>query len=354
MESERDYINFMPTSIIQRGLELFVEASELAGADGSSVTSWTDLSGNGRHLTGSSNYPVIKTNAINSKKSVVWNGSKNPLGVTSAFTIRCGFMVVKIGATFTDFAGLLTGKTLNPILVGLTGTSGWYDFGYRWYEYRLNDRIANGTNVWTNGQFTRYLSAPAPVGNFGIIFFKIWNNMDVSDIQIGKDRDLLNRFLNAEVSLGALYSRDLDHTEIRTITESIAYSYQLPIADKFPAHGSKGDPHTIGKQIISDGQFDPNVRIKSNLRNSFEGKFSIRSMEERNKVLAFFDAKYPDKNFLYTNCNIVPPEETVVRFPPQNFQIGENLNQTEYAASFTETSGNPDYYVPSVAPTINY
>ena len=97
----------MPTNIYQRGLQLFTEADELAGADGSPVLSFTDLSGKNRHLTGVSVLPEIKADAVGGKKSVLFDGTRNPLVFNGAFKIQCGFLVMKTNGDFGDpFAGI--------------------------------------------------------------------------------------------------------------------------------------------------------------------------------------------------------------------------------------------------------
>ncbi len=352
------------TAILTKGLTFFFEADSIGGADGSNVVEWNNQVPGGPALAANAPYPTLKTNALTGKnsngdsvarKSVVWNGSANPLKTTTALNVRHGFIVAKITSSpaFGNFAGLLTAPTDNLVLVGNENTGNFYDFRNKWFEYRLNGRGSSRQRVWVNGGYTETLSAPASIGSYGLIYFKFWDNLQMNGVQIGQDRNLANRLLSGEVALAALYEKDLLEPEVRANMRSIAFSYQIPLAESFPFTGSKGDTRTPEKKIISDGQDEPNTRVRRGLRNSIEGNFSLRSMDELKQVEAFYNANYPDKTFLFRDLNVVPARDYLVRFRvPSSPNFGENANLSSYSLNFEESRTEPAYSIPADAATI--
>lgn len=79
--------SFNPSSIA--GLRLWLDASNLALADGASVSAWPDLSGSGITVSQgtAANQPTFRAaNAVNGKKSVQFDGSNDYLITTLADT----------------------------------------------------------------------------------------------------------------------------------------------------------------------------------------------------------------------------------------------------------------------------
>ena len=344
----------MATQIFTNGLKLFVEANELAASGGSSVSEFTDLSGNGRHLTASSSQPTIKASGINGKKSILFSGSNNPLVNTGAVTINCGFILCKADFEFSDYDGIISAVTGAGILAGIPGTTTFYDFRYQKFEYRLNDRIYSPVKGWQGGELTNVHMPPAPVAEWGIIFFRFNQPVTLNGVQIGKDRDFSGRLFSGEIALVALYDRyNFCDGDIRANTRSIAYSYQLPVVERFPNLGSRGDTVRIGKRIVTDGQDEPITRIKRGTRKAFSVNFSNLSVTENNRVQAFYDNFYPQKRFVWRDSNIVPPVDTVVRYAvPNEIEISENLQQSTGSTEFAESVLAPEYSVPITQPLI--
>lgn len=294
----------MSTPIYLNGLQGFYEANELSGADTSPVSSFTDLSGNSRHLVAASSQPLIKTNAVNSKKSIIWDGTKNPLVHTGTFRINSGFLLVKVDGDFTGtYQGILSTPADWGILTGIGGSNLFYDFLYNFYEFRLNDRIYPQA------------AAPAPISTFGIIYFRFWQRLLIDGIQLGQDRGFTARKFDGEISLLALYDRDWCESEIRKMFQSIAYSYQLGIENVFPYRGSKSDTGSIGKIVLSDNQPEPVLRVKRGDRKSYDLSFTFRSWMEFRAARAFWELYHPEKTFLYHDYQLIPPESTIFRLP---------------------------------------
>lgn len=324
-----------------------MEAEEHGGANGDLISSVADLSPYGRNLTASSSKPTVKTGAINSKRSFLWDGTKNPLVYTGNFTIRCGWMVVKQDGNFAgSYAGILSSPTVYGILTGIGGSSLFYDFQYDYYEYRLNDRIYSAS-VDKFGNKT--LTAPAPVSSFGIIYFKFWQNLEVEGIQLGQDRNFTDRKFDGEAALLALYNRDFCEEDVRKNTFSISNSYQIAIYESFPYQGSKVDARSADKRIISDGQDEPVTRVKRGLRTSFDIAAESRDEIERHAARAFFDEYKPAKRFFFRDYENIPPIDTIVRIPENSaFEWnGAGVFKNSYRFRVTESNNLPDTFIPS-------
>lgn len=345
----------MPTSIFQNNLEIFLEADSLSGGDGTPLATWDGLDQNNRDFDGIAPLPTIKTNAVNGKKSVNWDGTKNPLVFNGGVTVRCGFMVAKTVSAPSVYGGLLTSPVNYTILVTDQGTDNFFDVGYDWYEYRLNDRIFSPVRSWANGDYVKVLTAPAPAGAWGIIYFKFWNSLPVLGLQIGQQTNFTARKLNAEVALLAIYSEDLCEEKIRKMFQSLAYSYQIGIADVFPFPGSRGDVRGFEREVLTDSQKEPNLRVRDAAeRQDFDAQFALRNITELNKVRAFRNSFYPAGSFLVRDYNCLPPEDTLARFAiPSRLELAENLNLSNYQIRFTESSGTLNYTIPAAAPDIS-
>jgi hypothetical protein len=333
----------MATSIYQKGLQLFIEAEEHGGANGSVISTVEDLSAGGRDLVCSADKPTVKTGAINSKRSFEWDGTQNPLVYNGAFTIRCGFLLVKVDGNFTgDYQGILSSPLNFGILVGIGGSDIFYDFLYDYYEFRLNDHIYPKSD------------APAPIDAWGLIYFKFWQNLTVEGIQLGQDRDFTDRKFDGEVALMALYDRDFCEEDVRKMTHSIANSYQLALPDVFPYQGSKEDGVTTSKRVLTDGQDEPVTRVKRGARKLFDLNFSQRRQDELFAAERFWNDRFPQNRFIYRDYETIPPRDTVCRFPENSeFQRrgGNTIFALNYGFQVFESVLEPAASVPS-APSI--
>jgi hypothetical protein len=331
----------MATDIFDTGLQLFVEANETPGAGGSIVSTLTDLSTNGRNMTAASAQPVIESGAINGKKAIVWNGAKNPLKNSDTFHITSGFLVVNI-SDFTNYNGLLSSLANYGILVGNHHlTDKWFDFGYDYFEYRLNDRIFPDN------------FASAPVDEWGIVFFRFWRGLMLDGIQLGSDRSFPGRKLNGKVAMMALYDRSWCEQEIRQMFRSIGASYGMSIENVFPYQGSKSDTYGIEKVVLSDGQPEPVLRLKVDTRKTpFDLNFNFRSQDEFRSSRNFWIAHHPLKSFLYRDYAVIPPEDTITRLPERSaFEFrGTNGVSVNYGFTGVESEELSPGAIPS-APT---
>jgi hypothetical protein len=194
---------------------------------------------------------------------------------------------------------------------------------------------------------------PAPVGNFGIIYFHYWKGLTVDGIQLGRDRSWANRKLNGEIAMVALYDRDFCEGEIRNQVRSIAHSYQIPIAETFPFQGSKGDPYVLNPYILTDGQRNPVVRKKGDPLLGFTANFGVRNAVELRTAETFYRSMAPHKSFLYRQLELVPPRDTIVRYPETyKPEFAPNLRLSAYTQEFIESERPVAYSIPLTVPPI--
>lgn len=342
--------------IYQRDLLIYAVANELSGSGGANVPSLTDLSGNGRHLTASSSYPVITASAVNGKKAVTWDGSKNPLKYTGELTISAGWLVVKCIGTFASGTrGILTGLTANPILVG-AGSNGYFvDYKYPRYEYRVSDRIFSPAETFTNGQYSESLTAIAPIDIYAIVFFRFFTPITVDGVQLGQNLTNTGTKANFSLALMALYGpqRFFSEDQIRLQTQLFAYEYQLGIYDVFPFYHSKLDTTSRGKDILADDGDEPITRIKRPDRSEFDLTFGARSQQEMKTAKAFHAVFCPSKRFFIRTYDTIPPQNTACRFPPDStFDWSGGNNLFNYGFSVVESTVFPDLAIPAILPVI--
>lgn len=136
-ERERtDYVAVIPGS----GLQLWLRADAIAGLnDGDVVDEWTDSSGNGNNATQTGgNRPVYKTDIINGKAVVRFNGSTNYLDITSMnMQPATVFAVVKYDLPAVN-APFLGNDTNNSFF-------GYYNNTIYYYSTIANMNVANTT-----------------------------------------------------------------------------------------------------------------------------------------------------------------------------------------------------------------
>jgi len=230
----------------REGLELYCDASLLSGlSDNSAVTSFTDQSGNGRHLTAASSKPVYKTNIVNGKPVIRWDGTKNPLSNATSLVVRCGWIVAKFnGSSFASYMGLLTGQNFVEVLKSDNSGTLFDLNGIPQFEYRLNNRIYP------------YAGMEAPMNAFKVIFFRCWQLIAIDGPQLGQNRNQTSEKWNGDVAMLALYSRDFLEEEILTQYLAIGANFNLfPLADVYPYQADITGHNETQEQTIN--MYDP-------------------------------------------------------------------------------------------------
>lgn len=284
-----------PLLPVGSGCELYIEPQKDArgsgAANGQNAAGVIDYSGEGRNLATSSNYPIYQIPSANGRAAILWDGTKNPLKNNSVFEVRCGFMVVRVNEpTFSNFAGILT-DTLNfPILVGKNGTRNFYDNlqSAYYYEFRSNDRIYPA------------VTAPAPMQEYKIIFFRYWRPVTLNGIQIGQDRTDAARKAKISVALLALYSRDFCESDIRAHLENLAAAYSLPLGDVFPFYLDNSSMFRKVQAANMDFPTSGGMIAETLSGILLEGdlKFAVRQKKDVENIVDFVNEHYGESGFI--------------------------------------------------------
>ena len=140
---------FRPYSpfIITSGLSLWLDADDMTSlADDGAVSSWYDISGNGRHATQQllANQPLFKTSALNGNPVVRFDGSNDVLGYDGTFLAGTDYTVFIVEARNDDQANYLLG--------GTNGTANNnMHLGYRTDTQFTHDHWTGGYNATVDG-----------------------------------------------------------------------------------------------------------------------------------------------------------------------------------------------------------
>lgn len=275
----------------QAGLELHVDANK---------NNFTDLSGHGRNFTSPGSSPVIEANAVGTNRAAMrFQRTNSPLQYQGQLTIRCGWIVVKSNANFSGYDGILTALNNLGILVGTPGSNQFFDFLYDYYEFRSNDRIYPDDE------------APAPVGEFAVIFFRFWTDLIVDGIQLGQDRNFADRRFDGYIAMLAIYSTGFCERDIRAQSQRIAAYYGRTLAKVIPFQGQMSDEVVSGRNanIYDPPEGDRIVEVLGDYGQTHNLSFENRSNAEFKEMREYHKAHYPDVKTAYRDYNVMPPED---------------------------------------------
>lgn len=147
-----DYAGFYPTNL--DNCKLWLDATRINQADNTAVATWDDLSGNNYNATQatSANRPTFRTNQINGKPAVIFDGTNDTLSVPSSTSIfkflhstdSTVFIVARAGTTSDPAANMAFIHTS-------TGTTNTGMF-FRYLDTLANnDRIQHGVHFSSSG-----------------------------------------------------------------------------------------------------------------------------------------------------------------------------------------------------------
>lgn len=319
----------LPTLLLDRtGLELYCEPELMLNGDIEDGFSLTDYSGYGRHLTALEPVPFLYTNQINGRDVVSFADDVNPLANPATFSLRCGWIVAKYnGATFPDddngYKGLLGDSATIQILTGNRNTANFIDPLHSYYEFRSNDKIYPAS------------SAPAPMDEFRIIFFRFWQNLSMNGIKLGQNMPRQGAW---NIALLALYSGDFCESDIRKQTKALADAYGLTLADVYPYQADKGSPKG---SVQSVNFYDPpeGARISEALDDSkceLDLRFSARRQAEVKAMRDFHGSHYAAAvECIYRDYDVIPPED-ISGYIDSPFQASGAVNDWIYSFKFIE------------------
>jgi hypothetical protein len=311
------------------GCQLYVDAGLLTGlSDNGTVSSFTDQSGYGRHLTAASSQPVYKTAIVNGKPVIRWDGTKTPLSNSTNITFRCGWIVAKFnGSSFSAFKGLFSGQNILEVLKSNSSGTVFTPNGAPFFEYRVNDLICPESDM------------QAPMNAFKVIFFRFWETITIDGPQLGQNRNQTGEKWNGDVALLCLYSNDFLEDEIRTHTESIANNFALTLAEVYPYQADAIGPTETVEQTINIYDPPEGDRITEAIGDAkrvLDLKFSVADQIEVGIMKAFHAAKYATGlPCFYRDYRPTPPED-IEGYIDSPYELIGSGNEWYYSFRFRE------------------
>lgn len=326
--------------VTRTNLAAWYAASDLSAtlADGASVATWPDKSGNARDLLRSTNKPTFAANIVNGYPAINFDGTMNPLTYTGTVSLKHVFVVASYAdAAFPasggagEYAGLITGVGGGsiPILIGFPSSTKFYDNNYDaidtfHYYKRGYERLE--TDMQCSFSNTISVFEDSFAGGWGL-----------DGIQIGKDRNFANRLWKGRVVEILCYTGVLTDTERRDIYEYLAMKYLLykqnsAGLDVWPFQADWGDVLGKDKRVLSSTAVSGanKSRSKTSAKRAFAPKFSSRFPEEYDTAEAFWDAKYPGTHFIYRDYTTATETDSECRFVSGISKTREDYRDTDY------------------------
>jgi hypothetical protein len=153
------------------------------------ISQWTDTAGDSHHLSASGDVDTDGTqqNGRNIVRLSV-STADGYLNTTEDPTIYEAFFVMKVReAAFSTYQGILTADVTVAALVGDNGLAEMANLGFSPYQY------------WLSGVEKVQADQTAPMNAWGVVHCRFADGITLSNLQIGKDRDIAGRFLKADI-----------------------------------------------------------------------------------------------------------------------------------------------------------
>ena len=210
-----------PTSIASCSVWLKADALSLSNND--PVSLWSDSSGNNNHVTQSnaSYNPIYKTNILNGKPAVFFDGSDDLLtSINNSIPIATTFAVFneKRGySTFQDWYGavmLKGGSAGQQIFQGYAGSANI--FRYYMQAHYIDNKAVNDSGF-------------SPFGTYHIVCSTtIYGDRNLSgSLLIGDDTDTTGRHWSGSFAEVIGYSRELTPTERGLVMDYLNTKYAI-------------------------------------------------------------------------------------------------------------------------------
>lgn len=136
--------SFSPSDI--SGLRIWYKSDSLSLNDNDSVTTWTDSSGNANNATEATNPPIYKTNIINSKPVVRFDGTNDVLNFSNMTVTAFTLSAVVISRATHSYEGIFQCLSDSLGFVVLINGTGQY-----WGHRSGSGWIDDGTTIFTTG-----------------------------------------------------------------------------------------------------------------------------------------------------------------------------------------------------------
>ena len=214
------------------GLAMWLKADALSLADGATVSTWTDSSGNSRNATLSQGMPTFETNELNGNPVVRFTvNGESSFTFPTMTNIRTVFWVVKETAAAPHF--LLGDDNTYHFHRGAAG-------GTIWDATYASANVRNGTTK-LNGAAINGTTTPLGTG-WKLVSLVTAGNCEAS--RLSRDRTIAARSWDGGVAEVIVYDRALTANEELLIGGYLAQKYALPTAYAGAAPGYTSDGST--------------------------------------------------------------------------------------------------------------
>jgi len=233
------YTAFNPNSVT--GLQVWLDATDPLGtgtkpANGSTVTTWYDKSGNGKHAT-STGSPTYNTTGLNSLPTVVFSGSQYFLGsVTNSGATLSAFVVTTVTTALPRTGDLFI------MTLGASGISGFSNTAY--YGVAKIPTTTTTIGSFRNGALSSYsgitansafIASSIVSGSNSILYVtgtpgstvSTSGNFTITQYALGSDTLTSAGIFIGAISEVLLYSTALSVTEQQTIESYLAQKWAV-------------------------------------------------------------------------------------------------------------------------------
>lgn len=266
---------------ISDGLRMWLDANAMALNNNDPVSSWTDLSGNNKHaVQDTASYrPLFKTNVLNGKPAVVFDGSNDYLTIDGSMVANTNysiFAVVKRNSSnpgsFNYYMGGTQAAMNRNLQLGwrsnTTLTHGQYtnDYDMRVPSYSVSmpaylitTRHSNslGNDTYLNGAL-KGLNMNN-VSSARLVHLSSWQGAS-----IGRYIDnTINTRFNGYVAELIIYNRYLSETERKSVESYLATKYGLTNANTAsPEHYTGMNELTVTSSKLTETKSSSGLSIK--------------------------------------------------------------------------------------------
>lgn len=289
-------LNAQPDTIV--GLSLWLKADSGVIYDGNfKVSSWNDVSGNGKHFiqTNNSLQPlyILSIDSINNKPAIKFNG--NTLFTNQNLVIGTIFILANYeNDYFLDYAGLFTRIAVDDgnndfLLVGNSGSTSFYP-------------SILSSNLYINSIPTYDFT---PLKRPKIIYGFFDNPVTWNDIALGLDRSYSGRFWKGDIFEIIVFNRNLEANEVSQVETYLMNKYAPPINLPNDTLLQSFCPFTIKTQGYYISYLWSDESIDDSLVVTTSGNYKITATDifGRQTMDSIF-VQFPIPNFLpiYTIC----------------------------------------------------
>jgi hypothetical protein len=321
---------YLENYIPRHKMEFWYKVQSQSEAVNATINTLVDKSGLNRNATGGNAVKQVDANRINKMTYLYFNGSNSHYTWTGNLTLKHLFVVIAInGATFTDYAGIISGnQNADPgLLAGNNGDNKLFDNGYA-STYKLSDVIyANNNQLAPMG------------GEFAIIEWQYETGINLTGLQIGKDRQFAGRLLNGKFVEAFGFSEIKQGHQRCEIYEYLAINYHLwsKVATgqdvfPFPSNHSRSIEPTLNYLESQPYNGDSQFVLTGTNKKTFNLPFNQRHRAETVAAVKFSDQHFPSSKIVIRDYSLNQIQDTIVRMGSPVVEAG--IDGQPYLANY--------------------